>query len=443
MKTEEKSDFHDLFVLVKGMVIRMKKQKSGGHYKKWCVAAGICMMTAALCGCGGKYPELTEDEEQVILKYAATLLYDNDQNRDSRLMTEDEMILAMQRRAAHAYMPEPEPEPTPDADTEPDQSGTQPADDLIGGGETVETRTLAEFFGFPGIDISYQGYFFTKSYPEESGDEFYFAMDALYGNELLILQYTITNQNAAATQVDILDLKPRFRLFINDGEQINAMTTLLLDDMKTTNRTLEPGESCAVVVVFEVTEEEAASVQQLKLTVKTEDDSWTVPLLESEGQVLDGDDGPEPAETLATGMTALSYELPQEFIGQGDGMYVAPDYPDDTANINVIESQYDPETFEYTEEAYCEDMEYAYKQLYDYDVTVHCTEFTKSELNGCRTLLTRLSFNLWGTELEQVQFAIGAGESGMTVITYTQPAGGPWMDAFNASIDSVHIENAE
>lgn len=243
-------------------------------------------MTAALCGCGGKYPELTDDDEQAILKYAATLLYENDQNRDSRLMTEDEMILAMQRRAAHAYMPEPEPTKAPEQDSDGEHADGRIEDDLIGGGEVVETRTLAEFFGLPGIDISYQGYFFTKSYPEDSEDDFYFAMDALYGNELLILQYTITNQNAQAAQVNILDIKPRFRVFINDGAQINALTTLLLDDMKTTNCTLEPGESRAVVVVFEVTEAEAASMQQLRLTVKTEEDSWTVELLGS-GAVAD------------------------------------------------------------------------------------------------------------------------------------------------------------
>lgn len=243
-------------------------------------------MTAALCGCGGKYPELTDDDEQAILKYAATLLYENDQNRDSRLMTEDEMILAMQRRAAHAYMPEPEPTKAPEQDSDGEHADGRIEDDLIGGGEVVETRTLAEFFGLPGIDISYQGYFFTKSYPEDSEDDFYFAMDALYGNELLILQYTITNQNAQAAQVNILDIKPRFRAFINDGAQINALTTLLLDDMKTTNCTLEPGESRAVVVVFEVTEAEAASMQQLRLTVKTEEDSWTVELLGS-GAVAD------------------------------------------------------------------------------------------------------------------------------------------------------------
>ncbi|MBD5533383.1 MAG: hypothetical protein HDQ98_14500 [Lachnospiraceae bacterium] len=399
------------------------------------------MMTAALCGCGGKYPELTDDDEQAILKYAATLLYENDQNRDSRLMTEDEMILAMQRRAAHAYMPEPEPTKAPEQDSDGEHADGRPGDDLIGGGEVVETRTLAEFFGLPGIDISYQGYFFTKSYPEDAGDEFYFAMDALYGNELLILQYTITNQNAQAAQVDILNLKPRFRAFINDGSQINALTTLLLDDMKTTNCTLEPGESRAVVVVFEVTEAEAASMQQLRLTVKTEEDSWTVELLGSGEPVsYNGEEGYQTAENLDQGMPVVYYELPEEFIEQADGMYFAPDYPNDTANIIVVSSEDDQESFYYSEKSYCEMLEDVYEQLYGYEVTVSCSEFTKSELNGCRTLLIRLSYNLLDVELEQVAFVVETGENRTTGITYTQVVGGPWTDAFNASLDSIRIE---
>ncbi len=401
-----------------------------------------CIASAVLCGCGGKYPELTEDQEQAVVRYAATLLYENDQNRDSRLMTEEEMILAMQRRAAHAYMP-PAPTPEPEDEEDKEHSGGQGTEDPSGSEPVVETRTLAEFFGFSGIDISYQGYLLTKSYPEEEGDELYFAMDALAGNELLLLQYTITNQNTEAAQVDILDLKPRFRLFINDGAQINAMSTLLLDDIRTTNCTLQPGESCNVVAVFEVTEEEAASIQQMRLTVKTEEDSWTVELLGSGQPVSQGEgESLQAAETPESGMPVISYELPEEFIGQADGIYVAPDYPGDPANIMVVSSDYDTESFQYTEESYCAALENMYEQLYGYAVTVNCTEFTESEISGCRTRLIRISYAAQDMEIEQVQFAVETGENKTLSISYTQAAGGPWMDAFNESIGSVRIENA-
>lgn len=418
-----------------------KRQGSGVHHKKWCVISVICVMAVTLCGCGGKYPELSDEQEQAVIKYAAALLYENDQNRASRLMTEEEMILAMQRRAAHTYMP-PTPVPEPEDGEDKEHSDGQGTENPSGSEPVVETRTLAEFFGFSGIDISYQGYFLTKSYPEESEEELYFAMDALPGNELLLLQYTITNQRAEAAQVDILNLKPRFRLFINDGGQINAMSTLLLDDMKTTNCTLQSGESCQVVVVFEVTEEEAASIQQLRLTVKTEEDSWTVELLQSGEPVpYDWENGFGETDSIEAGMPVLSYVLPEEFTEQGDGMYFAPDYPNDPANIMVVSSDYDPDSFQYTKESLCEELESLYEQLYGYAVTVNCTEFTDSEMNGYRTRLIRISCAAQDLELEQIQFTVETGENKTTSITYTQAVGGPWTDAFNTSLDSLHIEN--
>lgn len=431
--------FHETKICVKGMDGMRKRQWSGFYHKKWCVMAVVCMMAVTLCGCGGKYPDLSEEQEQAVVKYAAALLYENDQNRASRLMTEEEMILAMQRRAAHAYVA---PTPIPEEGEDKEHSDGQGTENPSENEPVVETRTLAEFFGFSGIDISYQGYFLTKSYPEESGDELYFAMDALTGNELLLLQYTITNLRTEAAQVDILDLKPRFRLFINDGGQINAMSTLLLDDMKTTNCTLQPGESSNVVVVFEVTEEEAASIQGLRLTVKTEEDSWTVELLQTGETVsYDGENGSGETDSFEAGMPVLSYMIPEEFVEQGDGVYFAPDYPNDSANIVVVSSDYDPETFQLTQESYCEAMADTFTQIYGLETIVDCTEFVESEINGYRTRLIRMTWSVQDMEFEQIQFAVETGQNKTTVITYSQSPDGVWTDAFNESIDSVRIEN--
>lgn len=140
------------------------------------------------------------------------------------------------------------------------------------------------------------------------------------------------------------------------------------------------------------------------------------------------------------GTPVLHYDLPEGFTEQTDGMYYAPDYPNDTANINIMESQDDQVTFQYTQDSFCEAVEYLYEQTYGYEVDVNCTEFTKSELNGCKTLLIRASYNLLGMEIEQVQFAVEVGKNKVTTITYTQEAGGAWTDAFNASVDSMSIE---
>lgn len=244
--------------------------------KKCSLFAAALMLSFALCGCGGQYPELNEDQEQAIIKYAAALLQEHNQNRTTRLMSEEEMVVQMLRQEAHSMTPTPTPTP---AQGEKPSSGAASNDPNGSGEETFiqDTRTMAEFFGLSGIDISCQGCFFTKSYPE-AGDGIYFAMDASEGNEFLIVQYVITNHNADEAEVDILNLKPKFRISINGGSQINALSTLLLDDLKTTNCTIAPGESHSAVVVFEVAQDTALSLEKLTLTVRMDGDSWTTQL---------------------------------------------------------------------------------------------------------------------------------------------------------------------
>ncbi len=140
------------------------------------------------------------------------------------------------------------------------------------------------------------------------------------------------------------------------------------------------------------------------------------------------------------GTPVLHYDLPEGFTESSDGMWYAPDYPNDTANINIMTSEDDQVTFQYTKDSFCEAVEYLYEETYGYEVDVNCTEFTKSELNGCKTLTIRASYNLLGMEIEQLQFAVEVGKNKVTTITYTQEAGGAWSDAFNASIDSMSIE---
>lgn len=145
------------------------------------------------------------------------------------------------------------------------------------------------------------------------------------------------------------------------------------------------------------------------------------------------------AEESFTGTPVLYYDIPEGFVEQEDGIWYAPDYPYDTACIDVAKEENDPLTFQYTKESFCEDVEYMFNVQYGCTVDVNCTEFTRSELNGCRTLLIRSNYNLMGVDIEQVQFAVETGKNKTIVITYAQQRGGAWMDAFNASIASMRI----
>lgn len=248
-------------------------------------AVALLASVLILTGCGAQIPQMTEEQTEIVTQYAANLLLKYDKNYESGILSEDRMAEMMRRQIVPTPIPSIEEQEEYADDT---QGQDHVEEDLIGGGNTdivIDNRTLAEFFGLEGIDITYMGYSLTDSYPESDSDEFYFAMDATMGCKLLVIQFQVTNQSAEAYHVDILNQSPRFRLFINGGEQINALTTLLTDDLKTMNDTLEAGESKTEVIIVEITQEDAELLQsseelQLDLTVKTQEDSLTISLLQ-------------------------------------------------------------------------------------------------------------------------------------------------------------------
>lgn len=141
-----------------------------------------------------------------------------------------------------------------------------------------------------------------------------------------------------------------------------------------------------------------------------------------------------------TGAPRLRYEFPEEFRELSEGLFCAPNYPNDTSNISVMTSDNDPITFQYTEETFCESVEELYRQYYDIQVDIKCTEFTRTTINGYNALIIRVNYNLMGVALEQVQCSVETEKDKVTTITMSQPAGGEWTDAFERVLDSIYVE---
>ncbi len=149
----------------------------------------------------------------------------------------------------------------------------------------------------------------------------------------------------------------------------------------------------------------------------------------------------EDGELQQSSGPKLCCDIPEEFTERSEGVFCAPDYPNDTANINILTAVGDRQTFQYTKESYCEAVKYLYEQAYGYDIEVNCTEFVQSELNGCKTLMVRMSYNLLGVmEVEQIQFSVETETDKVTTITMSQPAGGGWMDTFERVLESIRVE---
>lgn len=134
----------------------------------------------------------------------------------------------------------------------------------------------------------------------------------------------------------------------------------------------------------------------------------------------------------------LYYDLPEEFVEQSDGLYLLSDYPRDTSNIFVWSGK-DELTLQSTEEAFCSVVEESLAAQ-GMDVELNCTEFTKSELDGCKTLTVRVSYEYMGIKCEQLSFSVETSKNQVTTITYTQIGDASWMDAFEKSVASAKIE---
>ncbi|MDD3204362.1 MAG: hypothetical protein PHS74_01295 [Lachnospiraceae bacterium] len=230
----------------------------------------IITVSAIICltGCQtATIPDMTEEETSLVAQYAANIVLANNKNYDTGIATQEEIEkadakLARQRqREAEAKEAEKKNEETSDTST-------------AGKSESVVTENadIAQFLGLSNVTITYQSYEICDSYPHDTSDDTFFAMDATAGNKLLVAKFTMQNHSTEDQDIDILYQYPLFRISVNGNDNNNALTTLLLDDLSTFKDTLTADESREVVLVTEIKEEESQEeVQSLDLHMRLND----------------------------------------------------------------------------------------------------------------------------------------------------------------------------
>ncbi|MCR4924172.1 MAG: hypothetical protein K5931_09230 [Lachnospiraceae bacterium] len=163
------------------------------------------------------------------------------------------------------------------------EEGMPPMED--GGGqevppeeELVAQGSISEALGVPDFNISYKNYELCQQYPEEQNDSLFFSMKADEGEKLLILHFDLNNPTGGPLECRVIDSNARIRLLINDTERINQQMTILLNDLKSYEGTVQPGESIDTILVFDVTDEIAQNIQSMQLIIVTESGDQGFPL---------------------------------------------------------------------------------------------------------------------------------------------------------------------
>lgn len=216
-----------------------------------------CVLLAALFlgGCGEQPIELTEQEEQTIVDYAAHVVSKyNTKQQDGivRLSERDES--------------------TETADTEnveqPDSTEQTPSEggDAAGTPEDAapdNSVSLNEAVAIPGIDVQYTGAEFATVYQQNSS----YMVEPDAGNKYLVLHFHLNNAGTEAVDCDMLSRKVSFRMTLNDNVQAAAQVTILLNDLGTYQGTIEAGSGTDTVLLFEVPADTPEDLNKISLEV--------------------------------------------------------------------------------------------------------------------------------------------------------------------------------
>ena len=241
--------------------------------KGWIIGLPLIMTGIWLTGCGNAIPEMTMEQQELVVEFAASELLKYDVNYQSKLTAPEPEQQPEEEQGEQPKEPLIEEETLPEeiiADTDVtivDNTGTMEAQNI----------SIADFLDLTGVEISYAGYETVDTYPEGEAKEAYFFMSATEGNKLLVLRFSALNVSGEELSIDLSKSQTRYKIILN-GTEKNALTTMLLNDMAYYQGTLAANESIELVLLCEIQDDQTEFIDTLQLKMKSVDDSATISL---------------------------------------------------------------------------------------------------------------------------------------------------------------------
>ena len=223
-------------------------------------------LIVSLNGCGNTIPSLSEEQEALVVEYASTAVLKHDANYQGKLVD-----LSTLKNEEETPVEETMQVPAEEADIpkEPEQM-QEPQQDVFSA-EQAEAEIQADaeqILGLQDVSLTYSGYEVDEFYPK-NGNEIYFVMNATPGNNLLVVKFTLRNLLNEEQDIQIQPGTVRVKIIMN-GEEENALTTMLLNDLATYQGTLGPNEETELVVVGEYPVEDLQTIDSLSVKLKNE-----------------------------------------------------------------------------------------------------------------------------------------------------------------------------
>ena len=235
----------------------------------------ICIMT--LTSCANTIPELDEQSKDLVVEYAAATVRKYNDYQPGKFL--DESDLTEQEDEIDEELSEPAKEEVVETQEQENSSNLETDEEvpvIEKEEEAFVPTTINDFLELQGAHITYEGYEVKDSYPD-AGEELFFVMEASKGNKLLLLKFVVQNDSDEDCSLDFVNKDIRYKIAVN-GKTKNALTTMLPDDLRNYQGVLGSGEKETLVLVREISKEQADTINELALALKSGDQNATISL---------------------------------------------------------------------------------------------------------------------------------------------------------------------
>jgi hypothetical protein len=220
----------------------------------------VSAVSLLLGGCGTPLYTLTDDEENLIVSYAAHALaqcnvYQKDGMTNAQLPEEEE---TQEQQVASS-------ESTDTSEQEISEASSSATTESTGVNQNEETVSLAAAIGQDsGLSVSYKGYQVQDSYQEVN----YYAVDPDVGKRLVVMKFKIKNPTDQDIELDTVSLDNTFYASFDGEDSIKETVSFGAQSLSFYDGVIKAGKSKTAVLLFQLPEEEADQFTTVDLMVQ-------------------------------------------------------------------------------------------------------------------------------------------------------------------------------
>ncbi|MBE5945665.1 MAG: hypothetical protein E7259_01840 [Lachnospiraceae bacterium] len=269
--------------------------------KKFFALCSIIVLSLFAVGCT-KTIELSDEESKLIAEYAAELLIKYDRNinlkydeanagqieLDTEVATEEATTEEITTEEVADITTEeilPEIATPEDSQPEDDEPSVLPEDNSEVVTEDIDDEDVKDssydigaFVGESNVSVQYMYYMVTDHYPSYDKDGMYIEIEAPTGYKLLVLKFKIENKTNEDQYIDLYSKDIEYKIILDNARSAKQMLTILMDDLYTYQDTVEASMYEEVVLLFQLSDSIAESMEDIKLKVDNGTDEVTIQL---------------------------------------------------------------------------------------------------------------------------------------------------------------------